>query len=118
MEVFKTLRPNEAGTKRLTRQYGDSLVAVRYRKGTNPNQIYTTVEIIIEAKPYIPGVTHVPSQSAKNMQKVAVQIAYNEIELRERVKQAGAEWSITKKVWFLEYAKVCKLQLTDRIVKI
>lgn len=118
MEVFKTLKPNDAGTKRLTRQYGDSLVAVRYRKGINPDNIYTTVEIIVDARPYIPGVTHVKPQRSKSAALVALQIAYSEMELRQRVKEAGAYWDVGKKAWLLEYSKVCELKLLDRIKKI
>ncbi len=117
MEVFKTLRPNDAGTKRLTREYGDSLVAVRYRKGINPSLIYTTVEIIVDARPYIPGVTHVPPQRTKNVERVPLHIAYSESDLRQRVKEAGAFWDSEKKAWYLEYNKVCELKLLGRIIK-
>ncbi len=117
MDVFKTLRPNDAGTKRLTREYGDSLVAVRYRKGINPNNIYTTVEIIVDAKPYIPGVTHVPSPKTRHAQQVPLHIAYQETDMRQRVKAAGAFWDAEQKAWFLEYAKVCEMKLQDRIIK-
>ena len=118
MEVFKTLKPNAPGTKRLTRVCGDSLVAVRYRKGSNPDNIYTTVELVVESKPYLPGITHAPAKTARQYQKVPLNIGYYETDLRQAVKEAGAFWDMKQKVWFLTYGKVCELKLKDRIIKI
>ena len=118
MEVFKTLKPNDPGTKRLTRQYGDKLVSVRYRKAVDPNLIYTTVEIIVDQRHYTPGVTHVPAKSVQDSQRVPIQITYYEKDLRDKVKSAGAFWDVEKKLWYLEYSVVCKLGLKDRMMSI
>ena len=116
MDVFKTIKPNEAGSKRLVRQYGDKLVAVRYRKGTNPDVIYKTVEIIVDSKPYYPGITHAPAASAKCKEIVPLRISFNEVELRAQVKKAGGQWKPTEKRWYLSYKKVCDLKLKHRIL--
>ena len=118
MDVFKTLKPNDPGTKRLAREYGEKLVAVRYRKSVNPAVIYTTVEIIVDQKEYVPGITHVPAKSAKDQQQVPIRITYHETEIRERIKAAGAFWHVEQKLWYLEYSKVCSMGLKERMVKI
>lgn len=114
MEVFKTLKPNEAGTKRLVKHYGDRLIAVRYRKGTNPPTIYTTVEIIIDSKPYKPGISHTPADK----ELVPLSINIDELELRQIVKRAGARWIPQERRWYLSYKKVCDLKLKDRILQV
>lgn len=117
MDVFKTFKPNEAGTKRFVKQYGDKLVAVRYRKGTKPNNIYTTVEIIVDTKSYEPGISHTPVQSAKSIEQVPLSIGYEEVDLRQILKSAGARWDAKERRWYLSYKKVCDLKLKDRILK-
>ncbi len=118
MDVFKTLKPNDPGTKRLTRKYGDNLVAVRYRKAVNPNVIYTTVEIIVDERKYIPGLTHVPAKSVQDSLPVPLRISYHEKDLRAKVKAAGAHWNVREKLWYLEFSKVCSLGLKERMFKI
>ena len=39
-----------------------------------------------------------------------------EVELRQRVKQAGGKWNCDRKVWELRYADVVALPLEARIV--
>ncbi|MDY6921765.1 MAG: hypothetical protein SV765_16320 [Pseudomonadota bacterium] len=51
MDVTKTLRPGDSGTKRLKQRYGDRLVCVRYRKDAGRQRRYTTVELIVDEAP-------------------------------------------------------------------
>lgn len=51
MDVIKTLKPGDSGTKRLSARYGDRLVCVRYRKDEDQNRRYTTVELIVGEGP-------------------------------------------------------------------
>ena len=51
MEVIKTLRPGDSGTKKLTEHYGDRLVCVRYRKDGKRQRRYTTIELIVDEGP-------------------------------------------------------------------
>src|SRR5262249_24526228 len=41
---------------------------------------------------------------------------FAEVDIRERVKQAGGKWNPHRKVWELRYAQVVALQLETRIV--
>ncbi len=118
MEVFKTLKPGEPGTKRLCREYGDQLVNVRYRKGTDPNRIYTTVEIIVDSRIYHPGLTHAPVASKRETQRFPIWVKFDEVELRQKVKEAGGKWDMGKKVWYLSYKKIAELNLKNRITNI
>ena len=77
MDVFKTPRPNNAGTNRLTREHVDS-----------PDHIYTAVKIIVDAKLHIPGVTYVPPQKNRPAQQMRLHITHRETDLRH-VKSAG-----------------------------
>ncbi len=52
MEVTKTMQPGEAGTRQLLNKYGKKMVCVRYRKDQQLKKRYTTVELIIEERPY------------------------------------------------------------------
>ncbi|MGB3623242.1 hypothetical protein FT643_00585 [Ketobacter sp. MCCC 1A13808] len=51
MDVIKTLRPGDSGTKKLTKRYGDKLVCVRYRKDQVTQRRYTTIELIVDEGP-------------------------------------------------------------------
>ena len=43
-------------------------------------------------------------------------MAYEETEVRKRVKAAGGKWNQRKGLWELGYANVIELGLMDRIV--
>lgn len=62
MEVIKTLRPGDSGTKKLTQRYGDRLICVRYRKDDQQKRRYTTIELIVDEGPTDP--VESPSNSA------------------------------------------------------
>ena len=62
------LKPGQKGTKRLLAQYGDRLICVRYR--------------------YEPSTPPVAAD-----QIVEVRVAFAEVAVRERVKQAGGTWN-------------------------
>jgi len=48
---------------------------------------------------------------------VAVRIDFAEVELRQRVKQAGGRWNPDRRVWELPYAQVAALKLEARITE-
>ncbi len=48
MQVKLTLRPGQPGTVRLTKKYGEHLIAVRYRYDKASQKRYKTVELIVE----------------------------------------------------------------------
>ncbi len=90
MDVKTTLAPGQNGTKRLYKTYGDQLVCVRYRDEKAHCKRLKTIELIIDELDWSPGVT-IPRDS-----RVAIQIDYGEIELRDLVKGAGGFWSLKK----------------------
>ena len=100
--VLKKLSPVAAGAKRMATRYGSSLICVRYREDAARGRRLTTVELIVDERPLPPP--------------VAVRVAYEEAELRSRVKAAGGTWDGKRKLWLLPRAAVRKLKLENRIV--
>lgn len=117
MEIIKTMRPGVPGTKRLQRKYKDKLITVRYRKKLGENKLYTTVELIVDERDYEPGVNYRLANAQKHNALVPIKIAFDEVELRERVKQAGGKWHMEDKVWLMPLSRVNEMRLSDRIVE-
>jgi len=55
MEVEKTLRPGAQGTGKYMNRFGDRLVCVRHRIDRELGKRYTTVELILDERPCLPG---------------------------------------------------------------
>jgi len=51
MEIRPTLRPGQAGTKKLARRYGERLVCVRYRYDEKTERRLKTVDLVVESVP-------------------------------------------------------------------
>jgi hypothetical protein len=110
MEVRATLAPGQNGTKQLLKQYGDQLICVRYRYDKVRQKRLKTIEIIVDEQDWIPGVSFPVDQ------RVPVKIGFEETELREQMKIAGAYWNVDKKAWMLSYRQVLEMGLEGRIV--
>lgn len=52
LRALRTLRPGQPGTKKLLRQFGSSLLCVRYRYDDLTRRRYTTVELVVDAGPW------------------------------------------------------------------
>jgi len=124
MEVRKTLQAGERGTKRWQNQFGDKLLIVRYRYDDIKELRFTTVELVVEEKPYVhcdingsikPAIT--PPLTDNINEDVYLKIDYHELKQRQQVKAAGAYWEPEKRLWKLNIAKVKELGLEDRITK-
>ena len=111
-KIRRTLLPGQPGTKKFLAEYGDRLVCVRYRYDEARRCKFTTVEVIAEQKIW-KAETREPLLNTL----VFVRVAYEETELRKRVKAAGGKWNQRKGVWEMAYANVIELGLTDRIVE-
>lgn len=118
MEVIKKMQPGQPGTKRYTRQYGESLICVRYRRDNANARRITTVELIVdegyyqrETNPIIKAMYPNPNRN------VYVRVGYEESVLRMQIKTAGARWVPEKKLWQMRYRDVQKLELKGRIVE-
>ena len=49
-------------------------------------------------------------------QIVGLRVAFADMAVRSRVKEAGGTWNPQRRVWELRYARVIALGLEDRIV--
>lgn len=102
--VIKRMAPGASGTRRLAERFGESLVCVRYRENPARGLRYTTVEIIVDQRPF-------------NAPEDLVHVAYAETALRHKVKDAGGQWDRELKLWRIPRTAVRTLGLADRVVK-
>lgn len=110
MKTRVSLRPGDKGTRQLHAEYGDRLVCVRYRYDAKARMRYKTVELIVDARPYV------PENSEKYFADVSVRIEYHEEELRARAKAAGARWDPQQKIWRMRFKDALDLNLEERIL--
>jgi hypothetical protein len=102
------LKPGQKGTKHLVGQYGDRLVCVRYRYDPARKKRIKTVELVVAESDWEPRFA--PDEI------VALRVAYADVAIRKRVKQAGGAWNPDRMVWQLAYGRVVALGLRRRIV--
>lgn len=107
LRIAKKLLPTQAGAKRLAERFGKHLVCVRYRMDDAGGRRFTTVEIVVEAR---------RSTVARNP-VVGVRVAYDETALRAKLKDAGARWDPSARLWQLDRQTARRLKLTGRIIK-
>jgi len=105
--VTKTLRPQQAGTLKLLRRFGDALVCVRYRSDVKGRRRYTTVELIVAEAPI--------RRRGEPPPPVGVKIGFDEAVLRQRAKERGARWDSTNRLWLMPRSTARALGLTHRI---
>jgi hypothetical protein len=103
--VTKTLWPPQAGTMKLSRQYGESLLCVRYRHDTSGLRRFTTVELVI-------GEAAVLGKQA-HCRLYGVQIPQTEEGLRQQAHRHGASWDPHTAQWVMNGAQVKALGLED-----
>ena len=111
MRTRLTLQPDQEGAKQLRKQYGERLGCVRYRYDEEKKERWKTVELIIEKSDWEPMAVHWQADT-----RVALQIAVQEREVRQRVKAAGGKGNPSEAVGELPYGRVVALGLTNRIV--
>jgi hypothetical protein len=109
--VRKKLDAGQPGTQRYLRQFGESLVCVRYRHHADGRR-YTTVEIVVDERHSLPMTRHPPLPPDA---MVAVRIEYADADLRTRAKAAGARWDADRKAWLMNMETAYRLGLKDRI---
>lgn len=109
LRVVKTLRPPQPGTIKLTRQWGDALICVRYRHDSGSTRRYTTVELIVEEAPIQRHVT----------QSTIVGVAIvGPDSLRATAMKLGALWDPKARLWKMSMRTARALSLTGRIREI
>jgi hypothetical protein len=117
VRVGKTVKPGRCGSARWVTKFGDKLIAVRYRYDKRRGMRYTTVELVVDACPWLPG-TRFPSgpdREGLGPETVFVRISFGEENLRERIKAVGGRWDKTRKAWEVRLDHVTRLGLRDRI---
>ena len=111
LDVRKTLRPGDRGTRKLVKQYGDDLVAVRYRHDEAAGLRLKTAEIVVgRAK----------LRRSKSLPPSA--LVYAKVEpwekpLHEKLKKGGARWDPGLRLWRMRYDTALVLGLRRRILK-
>jgi hypothetical protein len=106
----QTIKAGERGTKKLVDKYGSDLLYVRYYYNWQKRKRITTVELIIDSRNWQP-------KKIANTAIVKVKIDYEEIGLREKIKEKGGKWNSERRVWELPFGKVKELGLQSRMVR-
>ncbi len=114
MKTRLSLRPGEKGTRKLTDQYGSSLVCIRYRYDEKRKKRLKTVELIIEETDWEPEEPE-KKKSVTDDWIAGVRIGIDEKELQKKVK-AGGKWDSGRKLWIIRYGKVTEMELEDRCI--
>jgi hypothetical protein len=112
METRLTRQPGQAGTKKLLARFGARLVCVRYRYDAARRVRHKTVELIVASVPWQPRAR--PARR-RDDDIVAVRIAWDEHDLRERAKRLGAIWRPAQKVWEMRWRDAKRLELRARV---
>jgi hypothetical protein len=97
--VAKTLRPGQAGTKKLLRRYGEALVCVRYREDLEGRTRRITVELIID-------------EDQIQRRELWTSIPTGRADLRAKAMKAGARWDQARKQWRMRIKTAQALGLT------
>jgi hypothetical protein len=84
---------------------------VRYRYDARSKKRFKTVELLVSERDWAP-----PRPRVAPDQLVGLHVAFADVAVRERVKQAGGTWHPGRKLWQLRYDRVVALGLTRRIV--
>jgi hypothetical protein len=116
MKVIKKLTAGMPGTKFYTKLYGKNLVCIRHRHDPDSDTLHTTVELIVTSRK--PKGSYQVQSSEDHGAPVDIKIEYEERELRQRAKQAGARWMQDTKSWRMPYSTAVKLGLLNRILAI
>ncbi len=70
MRVLLHLKPGQKGTKKLSAQYGDRLVCVRYRYDAQRNKRFKTIELIVEERDWAPSAPRIKAATVGGVRGV------------------------------------------------
>ena len=111
MKTRVKLKPGQKGTKRLTEQYGDALICVRYRYDAKTCKRYKTVEIVVSEADWTPPPAKFPDGSL-----VPLKIDVKDTAAQEQLRAVGGRWDRQKQVWFVPYGCIAGTNLERFIV--
>ena len=107
--VTKTMSPDQPGAIKLARQFGESLICVRYRCNAESTTRYTTVELLLHEAPI--------QRSLDARKLVQVQMPWDDAQLRKKAADMGALWDCITKRWTMPLYAARMLGLTERLRK-
>ncbi len=107
--IVKKLQPGQPGTMRLTRQYGEALVCVRYRQDATGSIRCTTIEVVVDVAPV--------HKRYDEDEIIGVRIGIGQIDQRRRAQARGARWDAEARLWRMTRKLAKRLNLTRHIVK-
>jgi hypothetical protein len=84
---------------------------VRYRYDAHRKKRLKTVELLVAERDWEPR----PPRFADD-HIVGLRVAFADVAVRDRVKQAGGMWNPERRVWHLRYDRAVALGLKSRIV--
>jgi len=84
---------------------------VRYPSDAQRKQRFKTVELLVAERDWEP-----PRPRFAHDQIVALRVAFADVAVRARLKQAGGTWNPERRLWQLRYDRVGALGLNSRIV--
>ena len=124
MEIRTVRKPGDPGTRKLLAQYGERLVCIRYRYDAARRKRFKTIELIVTEEDWHPPVPHPdddgstrPAPKRYATRRLGIRIAYDEADLRQRIKAAGGLWDPSQRMWFLPEEEVRRLGLVQRVAK-
>jgi hypothetical protein len=124
MEIRTVRKPGDPGTRKLLAQYGERLVCIRYRYDAARRKRFKTIELIVTEEDWHPPAPHPeddgstrPAPKRYATRRLGIRIAYDEADLRQRIKAAGGLWDPSQRMWFLPEEEVRRLGLVQRVAK-
>ena len=85
---------------------------MRYRYDAQRKKRFKTVEFVVADRGWEP-----PGPRFAHDQIVGLRVAFADVAVRDRVKQAGGTWNPERRVWSLRYDREVALGLQIRIVE-
>ena len=113
MRTRLTLKPGQKGTRRLSEEYGDRLVCVRYRYDESRKVRFKTVELIVGERPWV---YCRPWRPIPFDQKVLVGIQYGERELGRELRASGGVWRPAQQAWEVKYQVAERLGIEGLVI--
>lgn len=124
MEIRTVRRPGEKGTRKLVEKYGERLICIRYRYDPVRRKRLKTVELVVAEEDWQPPEPHPQELKPAGLgpkafytHRVAIRLAYDEVDLRRQVKAVGGMWDPAERLWFVPEEYVRRLGLVQRVVK-
>lgn len=107
--IVSVKKPGQPGTKKYLDQFGEKLRAVRYIYDEDAASKQITIELVQDVQYWSPELSRLRPDDF-----VGVPIRKDEVELRAKVKKAGAYWDPYDKLWFVRYKELGPLGLRQR----